>query len=357
MVKIIVNDIAASKDSGGAFSILQEFYEAVRLYGADHEWVFMLADSYFEETENIKIESFPEIKSSWMKRFFFDFFYGHKVVEAYQGDLYFSLQNMGLRKLNMKQIVYLQQLLPFQQEKNFSFFKKDERKLAIYQKVIGRLTRYSLKYVSEIFVQTNYFKGLLGKKVNPKMKIHVVPPNIKMELGVTKNDGKQNNQFFFPAAQYIYKNHETLFEASRSIVEQGEENFTVVTTLEVSQQLDQNKIPQLKYLGLISREQVFEYYQHSILVFPSYIETFGLPLAEAKLFESIVLAADTPFAREVLKDYENAYFFDTFNHQQLADLMIKCINGEIVKKEVGTTVEVSEEDSWQEVIATLTHES
>ena len=34
-----------------------------------------------------------------------------------------------------------------------------------------------------------------------------------------------------------------------------------------------------------------------------------------------ILAADTPFARQILKDYEKAYFFDPFDHRQLMRLM------------------------------------
>ena len=62
-------------------------------------------------------------------------------------------------------------------------------------------------------------------------------------------------------------------------------------------------------------------YRRATLVFPSYIETFGYPLAEARQAGTIVLAADTPFAREVLDGYENAYYFDPFKPEELADLM------------------------------------
>ena len=55
------------------------------------------------------------------------------------------------------------------------------------------------------------------------------------------------------------------------------------------------------------------------LIFPSFIETFGLPLLEARESGAPVLAADTPFAREILANYEKAEFFPYDNPEILAE--------------------------------------
>ena len=44
------------------------------------------------------------------------------------------------------------------------------------------------------------------------------------------------------------------------------------------------------------------------MVFPSYIETYGLPLIEAASLGVPIIAADLPYAREVLDGYEGVTF-------------------------------------------------
>ena len=51
------------------------------------------------------------------------------------------------------------------------------------------------------------------------------------------------------------------------------------------------------------------------LLFPSYIETLGLPLLEAAAFGLPVLAADVDYAHEVLKDYEGVRYIDVFDYE------------------------------------------
>ena len=59
-MRIVVNDIAASQ--GGALTILRQFYSYIKDNCPDDEWIFLLGDNYLEETDNIQVLTFPEIK-------------------------------------------------------------------------------------------------------------------------------------------------------------------------------------------------------------------------------------------------------------------------------------------------------
>ena len=147
-MRIVVNDIAASE--GGALSVLQDFYNEIsKSSDSDNiEWFFLLADkSFLQETNNIKIFEYPNIKKSWIKRIMFDFFYGRKIINSFKPDLYVSLQNTATLGIKAKQVVYLHQPLPYQDEKRFSIFKNGEKKLAIYQTVIGFIFNTSNLYI------------------------------------------------------------------------------------------------------------------------------------------------------------------------------------------------------------------
>ena len=84
-MRIVVNDIAASK--GGALTVLRDFYNCVRENDTENEWIFLLGDNILEETDNIKIITLPEIKSSRIKKLIFDFFTGKNFVKKLQNIL------------------------------------------------------------------------------------------------------------------------------------------------------------------------------------------------------------------------------------------------------------------------------
>ena len=67
---------------------------------------------------------------------------------------------------------------------------------------------------------------------------------------------------------------------------------------------------------------------------------------------TVVLASDCPFSREVLKDYENAYFFDPFKPRELKELMKQVATGTIIKKPVEAPAETAP-DSWLTVMQTV----
>jgi len=63
-------------------------------------------------------------------------------------------------------------------------------------------------------------------------------------------------------------------------------------------------------------------YAKSILVFPSYVESFGLPLLEAKLTGTYIIASDTPFCREILNGYDNVEFFEEMDYKKLGEQIL-----------------------------------
>ena len=122
-----------------------------------------------------------------------------------------------------------------------------------------------------------------------------------------------------------YKNHAVVLQAMQLLRQQGITDYRVQFTLTPEQlPLTAAQKPlraQLVLCGGIPYEQVMHTYTKAVLLFPSYIETFGLPLLEARLSGSPILASDCPFSHEILEGYTHARFFDPFDARQLAELM------------------------------------
>lgn len=95
-----------------------------------------------------------------------------------------------------------------------------------------------------------------------------------------------------------------------------------------------------------------EEYCMSALIFPSYIETVGLPLVEAMSVGAVILAADCEYAHEVLDGYENAFFFDPFKPAKLVELMILYIDKRITRT-INNDKKIPGMSSWQMLISKI----
>lgn len=329
-MKFVVDDVAATPNAGGVYSILSDLYKDVLKNDHKNQWIFILAGKYFPESNNVKIIVRNDLKKSKIKKMLFETFYGSKFINSLKPDVYISLQNIATFGVKAsKKLVYLHQPVPFQEQKKFSYFKKKERKLAFYQWGVGRIIKDSLSREQPIvIVQTKWMKKAVLKQTKlSEDNILVTHPRVS----VNTNNGmslKKSNLFFYPASNFLYKNHQVIEKAINLLQNDGINDFKVVFTLNSTQLPYRSK--QLEYIGHIDREKVMKMYDTHVLLFPSYIESFGLPLIEGALYADIILAADTEFSRELLHNYSNVYFYQYNDAKALAVLMKKIMNKEII---------------------------
>lgn len=314
-MKIVVVDFAAS--SGGAMTILEQYYNIAKK-DKKNTYTFLLSDNYLKETDNIKIVLLTKQKK-WLNRLKFDHFEGKKIINKIAPDKIISLQNTIVRGIKIPQTVYIHQSIPFQNIKKFSFLKKEERKLATIQYLIGHEIKQSAKKADSIIVQTKWMKKAIIEKCNiSEKKIDIQPPKIIVKKQKNKQIIK-NNLFFYPTSNAIYKNNQIIFEAVKILEKEGYNNFIIEMTI------DGESTNHIKKIGRISHEEVMKKYQESILLFPSYIETIGLPLLEARNSNTIIISSDTVFAREILDGYKKVSYFNYDSPESLAALIKNII--------------------------------
>lgn len=319
---------------GGAVSILKEVYKDIESKNdSNNDYIFIVGDIDFYETKNITVLKFPWIQKSWIHRVYFDLFVAPKLVQQYKIDNVVSYQNMTIPFIKVPQTLYLQQSLPFV-EKKFSF--KESKKLWLYQNVICKFVLRSVKSASKIIVQTQWMKKACAEKCGVSLDtIDVQPPNIYFNriYKYTEMSGRQK-KFFYPASGFLYKNHQVIIDACLKLKAKNINDYKVIFTIEgnenkytsnLKKTCDNNSL-NIEFIGQLDREHVYQFYTQSVLLFPSYIETFGLPLLEARLVGSPIIASDSPFSHEVLHDYEEVDYFNAFDSNRLTSLMEKYIN-------------------------------
>lgn len=340
---IVVNDIAASP--GGGLTVLKEFYDAVNRNRKDVSWVFLLSKRYLEETDNVKLVLLPNVKKH-VNRIIFDSFSGAKVINSYEPSVVFSLQNTVVSHCMGRKVTYIHQPLPFQKTKQYSFLKKNEFWLACIQYLLGIKIKKGIKSSDLNIVQTKWMKNAVERlcKVTNVMQIYPNMPDIK-----NKAIYETTSSFFYPTGNALYKNNGLLINVCKKLLEEGV-GFHAIITADQSE-----KIENIEFIGRISIDEVYKYYETSCLVFPSFIETFGYPLVEARAAGALILASDCEFSHELLDGYENVYFFNPFKEDELYELMKKVATGKIKRKRTKSSLNLISESSvysntWDQLV-------
>ncbi len=335
---IFVNNPAAI--NGGALTILKQFIVNVA-QKCSHDYnfyIFCTADLKEFECNNIKI--ITDIKAKkWKDRIYWDTIGLRKWSEKKYiiPNLVISLQNTGVGSFSdINQIVYLHQSLPYYEDIKWNPFIKRERKYWFYRYIYKLLIDKTIRN-KYLVVQCEWMKQKVSHqhKIN-KRNIFVIKPNFN-EVSTNKYIEKDTISLFYPASSEIYKNHEVLFKSIKNIKqERNLKDIKLYLTLEKNNSkylcklikkynIESNVI----FLGVLSYEEVMEYYQKcSIVVFPSYVETIGLPLIEAAQYGKPIIVSDFEYSREALDGYDGVKFVQFNNEKEWSQIILEQLNNE-----------------------------
>jgi len=363
-MKFLVFDLPASES--GALAVLKDFYSFVsKTATPEDEWFFIVSTNALDEPSvslNISILKRPEIKSSWIRRIYFECFEAARIVRKIRPDAILSLQNTAIIGTHVPQVVYVHQSVPYAPQK-FSFFRKEERFFAAYALIFRPIIGWSVRKAGSVVVQTAWFKDALIKAHRLKStKVHVVSPGVNLVFP-SERPAFHANEFFYPTTPHTYKNIDILIDAilelrsrSRSpklfLTITGDENEYAhrISSRIVSENLENEVI----LLGRITRDAVVAKYFSATLVFPSRLETFGLPLLEARLCGTRIIASDTPFAREILSGYSQGSFYTEGDVVGLVGKMEQVMDEEIKNEPVPElSNEFSEGTHWDKIVNLL----
>ncbi|MDE6642649.1 MAG: glycosyltransferase [Muribaculaceae bacterium] len=344
---IIVN--ATALESGGGLSILQQFIENVP--SDDRKWLIFVSPEVSVQSPqfNVFIEPIHGVKSL-PKRLYWDTFGLKKWLKRHEIDpvASVSLQNTGFNVgKKVPSFIYYHQSLPFYPYR-WNPFKKNERTFWFYKNIYPIFVKLFLRKDTYVFVQLEYIKQEFSKYFkHPLKKIGIFLPSVK--LSYCKNEkldemiDNDTIKLFYPASANFYKNHRVIIDALKF----AKDNVSVIFTIDHDEQYSDDR--RIKYIGSQSFETICNLYKScDALVFPSYIETFGLPLLEAAVCGLPIIAADLPYAREVLSGYEGATFVP-FDDPKAWHEAIKKIE----KRKRYKPIDIESRPGWYELFQTI----
>ncbi|MGC6230639.1 glycosyltransferase [Hafnia paralvei] len=351
--------LATAATEGGALSILKDYLSLVHEDGNDYTiCVNENIKGTIQEGRNFSF-IFVDTKS-WVKRLTFDFFKIKTLINQHDCDVCINFQNIPV-KTNAIQIVYVHQPIPFSNVQ-FPLNSLDNIKLWLYKIFYGKMINFNKSYAEHFIVQTEWMKNALCEQNIAKCSnISIIRPEVSILQSVIKKPSEYvcDNIFFYPAARYSYKNHTIVIKAmgllgSRFLQENSVKVVFTLNASEVPELIQEAKLlgveDFIEYTGQLTREEVMRLYSDSkALVFPSRLETFGMPLAEAAMFNIPIIVSDELYSKEVLNGYKYAVYCDSLDSTEWANaikhvLTIKCEESQ---------VEFKVKSKWSDVYAII----
>lgn len=318
---------------GGIFTILHNVLQELSEFNKNNEIqvIAFVHDASKFNFKNIQIIELPYSKKSWLYRFYYEYFYFKKISKKLKPDVWFSLHDTTPRVIAKKRFVYCHHpttlFKPSWKDWKFNY------KIGIFSLLYDNLFRLNIKKNHTVFVQQHWIKEVFKERFEIN-NVKVAIPQFVEDLSTERIDLEESKiHFFYPTFPKSFKNIEYIFEAIKllpeSIANQCEFHITGLKNNDckyvnyLNEKYDTVDVNRLK---LLNRPAMLRYYNSiDYLVFPSKIETWGLPISEAKAHHKGLLLANLPYAKEACGNYEKVSFFDLENPENLAKIITEIV--------------------------------
>jgi glycosyltransferase involved in cell wall biosynthesis len=319
---------------GGPLSILRDCVSYLEDNLADrYNIIVFVHKTTFFRPSKINFVELPKSRKSYINRLYYEYIWFYFQSIKIRPYLWLSLHDMTPNVKAEIRAVYCHNPSPFYKISLREFIL--EPSFGVFNMFYKYLYRINLNKNKCIIVQQNWLRDIFRLNLKSKPQIIVAPPKVKVdfESDILVENSISKPFFFYPSLSRVFKNFECVCDAAK-ILSKKDLDFEVLLTIcgnenkyAIEIYNKYKSIKQIKFGGILKREQVFQKFQLcSALVFPSKLETWGLPITEAKLFMKPILVSNSSYAFETVGDYDKVAFFNPDDPIQLATLMEQIIN-------------------------------
>lgn len=322
-----------------------------------------------------ELAKFPDIeyietrwpKKRWINRLWYEYV-SLKSISKQIGsiDLWFSLHDTSPTVVAKRRAVYC--------HNTYAFYKRQMHDW-IFSPKIAAISAFT-KYIYRTNIHENWFlvvqqvwfrKAMADMFGFNESRIVVAPPEHENQMPVIKNQISPNAtyKFIYAASPNSHKNFEVLCKAADILEKSGIHNFQIRITVKGNENAyakwlyrNWGHLNTMNFGGFVDRKQLFEIYAASnSMIFPSKVESWGLPISEFALFEKPMLLADLPYTHETAAGCQFVSFFDPSNPKALATQMEKLITGDttFLSSVANNPIKDPVAHSWNELFKTLLH--
>jgi glycosyltransferase involved in cell wall biosynthesis len=359
--KLVIS--AVNLVEGGPFTVLRDCVAAAEeLLGNDWDVTVLVNNVSLIETSGVTLLEFPLAKRSWFIRLYYEWWYFRKLSKIINPDIWLSLHDITAWVEAPCQAVYCHNPAPF-----YKISLRDawlEPRLLMFNLFYRYLYGIGIRRNTYVIVQQEWlrqeFKRLYG--VRNVIVAHPVVSSEQIKMTTGKKSG-ENFIFFYPSLPRVPKNIELVCEAAKHLNQAGISGFEVRLTLDGSENRYAAYLtkryadtPGISFIGRQNqREMMSQYHESDCVLFPSRLETWGLPISEAKALGKPLLIAELPYAHETVGTYDKVSFIDPFDATGLANKMKSIMDGKFkFSGAVATPPESPFVSNWRELLMLLT---
>jgi len=322
---------AVNFTEGGPLTVLREFVDAACSVLPDNwDVVVFLHDAKLLKTSRARLIEVRYAKRGWLRRLYVEWFALRTYSLELQPDVWVSLHDITPRVVCTRQAVYCHNPAPFFRVRlRDAFF---EPQLLAFRLAYKALYRLNIHRNYAVIVQQAWLREEFRKWTGEAVRIVVAHPadGERSDVPKLRTPGTNRAVFFYPALPRAFKNVELICRAVQMLEQGTQWRSDVVLTIAGTE----NKyakwlhahfasLRSVKFAGRHSAEQMLERYEEAdCLLFPSRLETWGLPITEAKQQGLPMFVADLPYARETVGNYDRADFIDIEDHAALAEKLL-----------------------------------
>jgi glycosyltransferase involved in cell wall biosynthesis len=312
---------------GGILSILNDVlnYANEVLSHRGYEIIALVNDKSKFNYKNITFLEFPKAKSSWLFRIYYEYIYFYFLSKKTKIHLWLAMHDITPHVKAEIVATYCHNASMFYNLKFSDYFW--DLKFTLFSKFYKYLYQINIKKNKFVIVQQDWMRKEFIKifKID---NVFVAYPIIE-ETSVESNKAKQfQNEpliFFYPSLPRVHKNHHILFEAAKMVRNSGLD-IKIIVTFDGSENRYSKylhnrykELSNIDFLGIIKREEVYKYYELcDCLLFPSQLESWGLPLSEFLPYKKPVIVSNLPYASEVLNGFDKTVLFNSDSAEDLA---------------------------------------
>ncbi len=333
--------------TAGPLTIARDFLSAVgdspRFCNGEYRLIFFchsakayadILDAIAASGANSSVEVIekPLSRKNWVFRIYYEYIYFWLWSLRNPVDTWLSLHDMTPNVRARRRIVYCQNAAPFYEGSSAKIWR--EPRFEIFRRFYSLLYRINLHKNQYVIVQQQWLRQAFVARFGcDPQKVIVANPN-RILADVPKNTAARvkssETLLVYAAFPRFFKNFEVLLDAMRLLIDlpvrlvltvNGTENKYAAGLL-----TQYGNLSNVQFGGYLSFQQMNDLYAAAdALVFPSTLESWGLPLSEFRAYQKPIFAADLPYAKEVLSGYAHARFFDPHDSQALADSLRQFI--------------------------------
>lgn len=360
MKKLVLSGI--NLFSGGTLEIYRKFLEEIGRLGYDQRYkitAFVYRKTLFEDILcDVSYIELPDARKNYALRLYYEEIFFYNWSRDKNIDVWIAMHDITPRVVAKN--IYTYYHTPH------IFYRMPKKKILLDLRcyLMTKLYRYfvalNINDLSGIIVQANWIKEKFGSIFNVR-NIIVARPEEKMENIQSIYLPSTTITFFYPSFSRVFKNFEVICEACKILNEKGHK-YQVIFTIKG----DENKyarwlykkykdVKNIRWIGVQRRDVIEEMYKkYDVLIFPSTLETWGLPINEWGKYGKPMLLADLRYSHETARNEINKEFFNVNDHIRLAELMEQCIlNTEYLRNSVRQERTIEKHDEWKKLLETL----